>query len=166
MFDTAECLQLTSHEGWGLLPIPQPIDTEIAALVRSWLALGDQDRRAALNGVSEAHQFTLLCFSERMASLAVRERNPDHITLGLIALGLDGWRFDWRENAMIVWLHYDAAERIGSNAQELFDAAANVLPEKPAEVLRAFPSRPDRSLELAEYVTTADSDGFRYKRTW
>ncbi|MEJ1968710.1 MAG: hypothetical protein WDN03_08800 [Rhizomicrobium sp.] len=61
----------------------------------------------------DEQRFTLLAYSERMASLAVREHNKGLIILGLLALGIDGWRGDWRDNAVLISLHYDAAKMLG-----------------------------------------------------
>ena len=99
-------------DGYGTLPIPHRFDAEISSLLRAWLALDESSRIAALSQVSDEYRWTFLAYSERMASLAVRDRDKDHLLLGLLALGLDGWRGDWRDNAAIVRLHYDAALRM------------------------------------------------------
>ena len=95
-FEAAEWLRATNNRGYGPLPIPQPRDAEIEALLRSWMALDESTRQAAAQGIAEEQRFTLLAYSERMASLAVRKRNQELIRLGLLALGIDGWRGDWR----------------------------------------------------------------------
>jgi len=103
-----------------------------------------------------------------MASLAVRDRNREHILLGLLALGLDGWRSDWRDNLLVVPLHYDAARRIGLCPDEIFEEAAKLLPEKPSSGLRSFLGRSeeDKAVEAMGYIPATDADGFLYKRTW
>jgi hypothetical protein len=108
-----------------------------------------------------------LAYGERMASLAVRESNQELLVFGLIALGLDGWRFDWRENIMILSLHYDAAERIGAKPELVFEKAAALLNERVAKALHSFiGSAADKSLEAMGYIAAVDNQGFRYRRTW
>ncbi len=144
------------------MPIPQRRDAEISSLLRAWLELDEPTRKAALSQLPSDCRFTLLGYSERMASLAVRDRNKEHVLLGLLALGLDGWRDDWRDNVLVVCLHYDAAKRIGLRPNDLFEQAAALLPEKPAIALRSFlrRSEEDKSLEAMGYavaLTPTDS---------
>lgn len=167
-FASVEWLKVEKNHGYGTLPIPSQRDAEISGLLRAWLALDGSSRNTALAQVAEEYRLTLLGYSERMASLAVRDRNREHVLLGLLALGLDGWRVDWRDNATLMCLHYDAAKRIGGPPQGVFEEAAALLPANPATALRSFSRRSeeDKSLGSMGYVAGSDSDGFRYKRTW
>ncbi|MHB1552238.1 MAG: hypothetical protein ACYDEU_08015 [Vulcanimicrobiaceae bacterium] len=167
LFAAADWLKAENNHGYGTLPIPSQRDAEISSLLRAWLNLDESSRNAALSQIPEEHRFTLLGYSERMASLAVRDREKEYIVLGLLALGLDGWRGDWRDNATLVCLHYDAAQRIGLAPSSVFDEAAKLLPQKPAQALKSFLRRSaeDKSLATMGYLAGAD-DGFRYKRTW
>ena len=113
IFAYADWLRVENNKGYGVLPIPRGRDVEISSLLRAWLDLDEPSRKTALSQLPSDCRFTLLGYSERMASLAVRHRNKEHILLGLLALGLDGWRADWRDNVLVVCLHYDAAKRIG-----------------------------------------------------
>jgi hypothetical protein len=168
LFESCAWLHCQNNIGYGPQPIPQARDSEISDLLRVWMALDEFDRKQSALKITDAQRLTLLAYSERMASLAVRERNQYLVTLGLVALGVDGWRGDWRENALIVSLHYDAAERIGASPRAIFDSAARLLTEEPAQALRAFLGRSahQKSLEAMGYAAGTDDDGFRYQRTW
>jgi hypothetical protein len=161
-------LHRDNNRGYGPLPIPQPRDNEISNLLRRWMALDDTSREQSALQVGDEHLFVLLAYSERMATRAVREGNQDLVLLGLIALGLDDWRIDFRENMLIVPLHLDAAERIGAVPAALFEHAASFLPRTSAQGLRDFLKRSgrDKSLAVMGYVVGKDGDGFRYQRTW
>jgi len=102
-----------------------------------------------------------------VASLAVRGSNPKLIYFGLLALGI-GWLNDWRENLLVIPLHYDAADRVGAVPEEIFEDVARLLPAEPANALRRFLRRSDEDKSLAAmgYIVGSDSDGFRYQRTW
>src|SRR6266852_7285814 len=167
LFASCTWLRGQNNPGYGTLPIPQARDTEISNLLRAWMALDELDRKQSALALSNEQRSTLLAYSERMASLAVRERSQELVTLGLVALGVDGWRADWRDNALIVNLHFDAAQRIGASPGTIFESAAQLLPEKPAHALRSFLRRSadDKSLEAMGYVVGNDDDGFRYRRT-
>jgi hypothetical protein len=165
---SADWLQVQDNHGYGRLPIPQARDGEISNLIATWMNLNEPSRNESVLQITEQQSTVFLAYSERMASLAVRERNQELLVFGLIALGLDGWRFDWRENIMILSLHYDAAKRIGAKSELLFAKAAALLNERVANALHSFIGRPaaDKSLEAMGYIAAADDQGFRYERTW
>ena len=166
-FSIAEWLRSTRIVGYGPMPIPQPRDFEITDLLESWTKLnGSQRESAALQIIPDEQGRTLLAYGERMASLSVRNSDAKLIHYGLLAVGLDGWRGDWRENVMIVPLLYDAANRIGAEPGAIFESASALLAEKAANGIRRYLLRSDKSLAAMGYIAGADSDGFRYLRTW
>src|ERR1700730_15079069 len=120
-----------NNPGYGTLPIPQARDSEISNLLRAWMALDELDRKQSALEHSNEQRSTLLAYSERMASLGVRERSRELITLALVALGVDGWRADWRDNALIVSLHFDAARRIGASRRPFLSPQRNCCPTSP-----------------------------------
>jgi len=125
------------------------------------------ERQRELEDVRDEDRSVYLVYSERMADLAVRRTDRELIVLGLIANGIDGWRVDFRDNMLILPLHYDAAMRCGFTPNDVFDEAAAYLAKVPADGIRAFPrDAPDKSLAAMGYVADTDSDGFRYRRTW
>jgi hypothetical protein len=154
--------------GYGPLPIPQERDELITKLIRAWMSLDDASRKESVCEITERQVPVLLAYSERMASLAVRENNGDLLVLGLIAIGLDGWRYDWRENLIILALHYDAAKRLGISPEIIFGKAFAFLSERFVDALAVFLRRRtrDKSLEAMGYIAGADDQGFRYMRTW
>src|SRR5579885_505258 len=145
-------------------PIPQPEDAIIADAVLAWSRLPRSDRDAASQSVTLRQWYVLLAFSRRRASLAVREEREELIFQGLLAVGLDGWRYDFRDCIVRLALLYDAAVRIGVAPEEVFERAATLLPPRSAAELRSFLLRApeDRSLWVMGYKAGSDEDGFRY----
>lgn len=168
LFADAVWLNVSNNEGYGLLPIPTERDEEISSLIRQWIALDVCERRETSCFISEEQRATLLAYSERMASQAVRRSDGELILLGLLALGLDGWRTDWRDNVLLLCLHFDACQKIGIEANDLFNHASALLPPNVGSALTAFLNRSpeDQSLDAMGYKESSDSDGFRYARTW
>jgi hypothetical protein len=168
IFSNAGWLNSDSNVGYGALPMPQPRDHEITNLLNDWLQLNNLVRQVVTQQVKESQRFTLLAYSERMASFAVRTRDQQKIFLGLLALGIDGWNGDWRENVEILCLHYDAAVRIQVMPEQIFENVASILSLKAStafsEFLRRSPE--DKSLNSMGYSAGSDVDGFRYKRDW
>lgn len=166
--ESLDWLSPENNKEYGTLPIPTPRDGAISALLRAWLNLDEPKRLSFLSRLPKGFRFALLAYSERMASFAVRTHDKECVVLGLLALGLDEWCEDWRDNATILCLHYDAAKRIGLDPDSLFEETANLLPLEPAGALRSFilRSTEDKSLGSMGYVVDADPDGLRYRRTW
>jgi hypothetical protein len=160
----SDLLKGENNRGYSHLRIPVPRDAEITTLLKTWMALDEPIRRESASRISE-QPYTLLAYSRRMASLVVRERNEELLLLGLLALGVDGWRFDFRDNLPNLALHYDAARRIGVDPEPIFERAAAMLYGKAADGLRTFLRRSayDKSLEVMAFEVGADDDGFRYK---
>jgi hypothetical protein len=156
------------NRGYVKLAIPQPIDDEITELLRTWTTLNPSARLAASLRVLDEQRFTLLAYSERMASLAVRTHDIEKIFFGLLALGIDGWRSDWRDNVLVLSLHYDAAQRLSVAAEPVFERAATLLCPKVATAFASFLRRTpsDKLIGAMGYVAASDDDGFRYLRTW
>jgi hypothetical protein len=161
----ADWLKGENNRDYRLDPVPDPRDVKVAQLIKTWMGLSDEDRSEAQSQVSRQQSFVLQTFGERMASLAVRERNPEALLLGLLALGIEGGSYDWRDNYLIVPLHYDAAQRIGANPAPIFDNVANLVGGTFAKYLRMFLQDP-QPIEVMGYLVRLGSGGFRYERTW
>jgi hypothetical protein len=168
LITSAECLNTENNRGYFGLPIPQPIDGEITELMRVWAELSPSERSAASLRVSDRQSLRLKAYSERMASFAVRTRDPEKIFFGLLALGVDGWRGDWREKVLVLSLHYDAIQRLNVDPAAMFERAAALLSPKAATDFANFLRRSseNKSIKVMGYVVASDDDGFRYQRTW
>jgi hypothetical protein len=161
----ADWLKGENNRDYGLAPVPDSRDEKIAQLVRTWVGLNEEGRREVQSLLSRQQSFVLQTFAERMASSSVRERNPESLLLGLLALGIEGGKSDWRENYLVVPLHYDAAQRIGANPIPIFENVINLVGGTFAEYLRKFLQNPC-PIEDMGYRIDPGSDGFRYQRTW
>lgn len=144
--------------------LPAPQDAQIGDLLEAWSRLGKKERAESCQSLSYHQSLVLLGYSERAASLAVRQNRAHLIFLGLLALGVDDWRFDYRDNLVRVALHYDAALRLDVNPQAVFERAASLLEPTAARGLRAFLQRrpEDQSLKVMGSLAGTDEGGFRY----
>lgn len=167
-FSDIEWLNAAENCGYGALPIPHSRDYEIEELIYRWIALDEAPRQQTAATIVDDQRFTFLAYSERMASLSVRKNNEGFAFLGLLAMGLDGWRYDWRDNAALICLHYDALLKIGIQPDVIFNRASYYLSSKVAAALSTFllRSAEDKSLNAMGYEEGSDNDGFRYRRTW
>lgn len=163
--DDLDRLEADRNPGYLPRPIPQPLDEEIRGLLAPVLDGGWSDLRAR---VAPEHHSVLRVFAERMASLAVRRRDPGLLKLGLVALALAGLDSGSREALAIVPLVYRSAERLDVDPDGLFEEVARHVGDAAAAQLRAFPQRGPhaRSIGAMGYEEARDEDGFRYLRTW
>lgn len=154
--------------GYGPSPIPSPLDGEISALIENWKNLPSKKRIAEISGIKDEQKDILLAYSERMASKSVRTGSKEDLFRGLLALGLDGWNNDWRDNLVLLALYADASSRIHISLESLFSDASKFMPLNVINAFRAFIKRneKDKSLDAMGYEVSQDSDGFRYRRNW
>jgi hypothetical protein len=147
-------------------PIPAPRDSEILDLLSRAIA----DRRVARfrGSIKEGHANVLSAFSERMVSTAVRKKDLDVLSLGLIALLLAWREADFKESLPIMALYCDAIRILGLNSTTLVDSVRQILGDVLIEPLVAFLARSEanRSLQAMGYTRASDNDGFRYIRNW
>jgi hypothetical protein len=120
------------------------------------------------HNLQEGYDVVLRVFAERMASAAVREKDPSLLRLGLIALLLSWSVSDYRESLMVMTLFYDAVGRLGldmdSFTTEIRETIGDGLLTPVAQYLKR--SEKNKSLQSMGYSAGADSDGFRYLRNW
>jgi hypothetical protein len=161
----ADCLKWEYDRDYGLDPVAHPRDEKIAQLIKTWIGLSEEARREAQAQVSRQQSTVLQTFGERMASLAVRECNSELLLLGLMALGIEGGNSDWRENYLLVPLHYDAAQRIGADPAPIFEKVADLVGGTFSKHLGMFLEGP-KPIEVMGYRIGSSSNGFVYQRTW
>jgi len=103
-----------------------------------------------------------------MASRAVRDKSRIDIFYGLLALGIDGWKFEWRDNIMVLSLHYHSAILISIDPPSVFSEAGKYMSFNVKKSFEQFLKRKeeDRSISAMGFCCSEDKDGFRYKRTW
>lgn len=154
--------------GYGRRPIPDAVDSEVRGLVNGLRDADPGTRDALLSLMTEHHGSVLLAFAERMASLAVRSRDPQFLRDGLGALAFGSRLVDSREAVLILSLVYRSLEKLGMDATGLFAGAIGLGDESFDACVRAFPSRDkkDRAIKAMGYTEGRDRDGFRYSRTW
>lgn len=157
----------TNFDGYGAQPIPSPLDDMIEALVREFIALAPAERKVVAT-LAPLPPFAMFAFSERMATAAVRHDLLGDLLAGLIALVLEGFRYDARENLPILALHHDAALRLRVDPAPVFAEAASYATPDAARWIIGFLDREPAHVSLAEmgYRVMGEGSEFRYERTW
>lgn len=147
-------------------PIPSEIDKNITEALTSLGKCDEKQLNVIAGQVTGDNSRVLGLYAERMASLAVRERNPDRLRQGLLGLLIYSRAEDSRDVLLVLSLLHDAAVRLGKDPKEIFDEVGSIA--GGADLLRDFLARneEDKSIDAMGYEETMSEDGFLYKRTW
>jgi hypothetical protein len=158
-----EILDPSQNEGYLDERLPSARDREILDLISG---AGKNGRLRELSAhLSGNHVPVLLAFAERMAALAVRNRDPEMIRRGLLAACLTFAVGDRRDALLVLPLLWRSAERLLLDPASEFAAVSDDLGcDELSQFARRDPE--DRSIESMGYVESQDDDGFRYERTW
>jgi hypothetical protein len=159
-------LGLENMMGYGSWPLPCPVDDEIAKLISIFIAATPLERKTVSEEVAKLElTFAFLAFSERMAILGIRENSESRLFEGLMAHVIEDFRYDDRENLLVISLLYHSAVKIGLNPVDLFQKAAAFARPEAANFILRFAQNP-RSIHSMGYKEIMNPEGFSYKRTW
>ena len=142
--------------------IPCPEDSEIARVVDAFAQATPREQAAFRAGIDRHRAGLLQVWSERIAALAVRLDSPRPLVLGLVGLSVAQGDDDG-EALLIAPLHRRSAEKLGIDANRIFDEAAGRTDLLGARWL-ADARDSDEQPEDAGYVEDDDGEGFRYER--
>jgi hypothetical protein len=154
----------TSSKAYSKQPIPSELDLALIELVDAFRKANPLRRFLIKRRVSDQHSAILWVFSERMASLAVRERSTDRVLQGLSGLALEGCQEDYRDCVIRLAPLYDAALKIGASPNELFKKAASYGSGEAGKLILNYLKRTPENLTLGAmgYSEGETEDGFRY----
>src|SRR6266849_7563201 len=105
---------------YGSRPMPCDIDAEIMTFVNMYIRANDLERKEILSSIRAEFSDAFFVFSERMAALAVREQSGERIMKGLVALIIEDFKFDFRDNLRRLAPLYHSAEKIGVDPSPIF----------------------------------------------
>lgn len=142
---------------------PDTLEHE-AALSKMWTlytALTDQERASLHAYVDADDTLFFFAYAVRMATLAVRERDPRHLVNGLLAVTLAHKTTDYRDFLTIMPPLRDAAIRL--NASHVFDDMRRFA---PASIQRFIfpPSADEEPSDVPGQFVVTNEVGFRYRR--
>ena len=154
-----EILDLDQNVGYLPKPIPALRDREISDLLSRTIA---NSALATLHHrVEEGHAMVLQVFAERMATAAVRNKEPAFLRVGLTALLLT-----LAKPLMILPLYCDAVSKLHIYSSRFADALRGTVGDRMIAPFTEYMARADRSLKSMGYGEGVDADGFRYLRNW
>lgn len=146
--------------------IPSETDAKISNLIKLFIQASVAERLAFYERVRSPLYGLFLNFAERSATLAVRDRSPQWVLEGLVALLLENCRSgDYRDTIVCMAPIYDAAVKIDIEADRLFEEVASYLENEAASHIKSFPKRfpYQKSLEAFNYIEVETPNGFSYE---
>ena len=155
-------------DGYGPSPLPSTLDQDVAAFVDGLRSGGPPVAALAIAKATEAGRGVLRAYAERMASLAVRQRDAKLLERAIVAVVVGGLSENDHEALLVMPVIEDSAKRIGVQPPILFEGAAEIVghPATTNLVLWLMRKPEDRELSCMGYAVGEDGDGFRYIRTW
>jgi len=148
-------------------PLPCVVDQRLERLCDWFSRASTSEREAFTSSLDRRHADFLLVFSERMATLAVRESSIQRLQNGLKAITmLSLSTLDFRESVLVLALHRHSAVKLGADPKKLILQAATCATAEVAEQLDAFAQRESVPIESMGFKETHSTDGFIYERTW
>jgi hypothetical protein len=167
MFDPTHVDQ-DAFRGYGPSRLPSRLDKEVSVYVDDLRRGGPRRIVEATERASERGRRVLRAYAERMASLAVREVDPDLLVRALIALTIGGLAQNERESMMVMSLIENSAKRLELDLESLFEQVSSMVGHQGTAAFAIWlrRSQHDRSLSAMKFVESADEGGFRYKLEW
>ena len=109
----------------GLRELGGAWDDEILIEIRRFATLDESNKQAIRSEMNQDRSWAIVSWAEGMATLAVREADPQRLVYGLVGLSLfERNEFDAREAMVVYPLFVRAAELIGEKPDDLALAAA------------------------------------------
>jgi hypothetical protein len=161
VFDPSAADQSRFH-GYGPAEIPTARDHEVEEFVAT-VRPGAGGMTVSFD--SEEGQAVLCAYAERMASLAVRRRDPQLLDRALVAAVVGGLTTFEQGAMMVMPLVEHSAQLLHVDTSSLFGRAAAVTGHPGSVSLMIWLSRPaeDRTLASMGWAEGRDAGGFRYR---
>ena len=166
-FDLTDARQ-ARFAAYGPAPLPESRDEEVQQFVDSLIEGGPAAVAKAIAVATEHGRRVLRAYAERMASLAVRQKDPDLLLGAVVALVVGGLDKNARESLMAMAPIDDSARRLDVRLSDLFERASRIVGHPGTVNLVMWLNRrpEDRSLKSMGFVAAEEPEGFRYKQSW
>ena len=153
------------YRGFGTAPIPDSRDVELDRYLHSLEVGGPGAIASALGTASEAGRQVMRAHAERLASRAVRDRDPALLLDALVAAVLGGLDHNYREALLPMSLIDDAGDRLGVDLPTLLGDAAKIVGHPGTVNLMVWLTRAkeDRTPAAMGFVESQEDGGFRYR---
>jgi hypothetical protein len=154
--------------GYLQRPLPCELDDRVAAMLDAYVKGATSAKSEITKIIGTDQTWGLLAYAERMAILSVRRMSREPLEKALLALVVEGFRWDAREDMLILSLINHSAVKVGADPRQLFEDAARHASSEVAQYFREFVGRrpEDKSIQAMGYSEETTPEGFSYARNW
>jgi hypothetical protein len=145
--------------------LPGALDKDFINLARFYLGTNDTNRDEIRSKIPDDTLLLIIGFSDRMATLADRNKDEKYLLFALAAHSIEDFRFDYRENIIRLSLVNHITEKLGVDAVHLFKNISNISSKRTAEYLTDFLNRPPELKQIGtmNIVEIETPEGVDYK---
>jgi len=148
--------------------LPSKSDEAVSKLVGIFKGSDDATKRNIIDECNKNRRRSsvILCYMERMANLAVREKNKAYLINALTAMAIENFNQEDKEFFIIMPLIAYSAQKIGHDPKTLFIEAAKYAVGESVKYLDYSKSKyePDVNIRQSLYEESETPDGlFVYK---
>lgn len=165
----AEKLSSPAANGYLKQELPCELDSLATSIVTDYIHGSENERSFIRSSFNVDQSFGWLAYAERLASLALKENSKQNILYGLVALVIEGFKLDARENILILSLLNNSATKLGVDPTIIFNEASRIAPPSIASYLHDFSNRilEKKNIETMRYQEKECEKGpLLYVRNW
>lgn len=154
--------------GYFKEPLPSQSDEAVSKLVEVFKKSDAETKENIIDECSNSRRRSsiILCFMERMANLAVRQKNKEYLIDALTAMAIENFNQEDKEFFIAMPLIAYSAKKIGLDPKILFTEAAQYAVGESLKYLDYSKSKyePGTNIQQSLYEESSTEDGlFIYK---
>lgn len=148
--------------------LPSDTDKQILQLTRVFREGSEEQRTLIRDQVTDEYTYGLLTFAKRMAVLTVRKEEVKWAKEGLLAVAIENFNLDQREDMPMLCLLNHSITKIGADPVAVFEEVARYAEPDVSETMMRYVKKKEREKSIAAmgYEEVSGADGFDYKRKW
>jgi hypothetical protein len=132
--------------------LPSDVIASIEKLVDAFSTADAEQKHRIVRGVHYTFSFVFFSYAGRAAVESVRQKRPDLLRRGLLALGIENCTFDARDSLRTLVKIYNSTRKFPQvDAAKLFEDAARISCAPFSATLSDFISRPEEQKSLAAF---------------
>ncbi len=152
--------------GYAEWPIPSDVDQDIMTVV-DWYQQADRELRLEFESVlSRRARKLFVIFSQRMASLAARDKSDHYIRYGFIALIIENEKYDVRYSWRAWRLLHNVAFRMGLDTARICLDLSAIATGKAKESCEALAKYNEPAQIIGDFKEIQRPDGVFYSAIW
>ncbi len=164
-WELVDTLHAARQTGYGDT-LGGPLDAQFSELAKIYAAADEPSREAVREIIPDDMRLLLLGFSNRLATIAARQSEPNTLFEALLSHAIEDFRHDPRENIPRLALVHHVAQLLQLDSEELFSRVAALASTSAAGQLVSFAARSEemKCLKVMRYERVETPEGLVFRR--